>query len=249
MKFVKTPNLPEAGKLALIDYRIEGQLLKELEKRNIDCLRVNAHEDLYKSVSGHPDMQLHHLGGKDMVYAPGVSTELIKKLETLGYKMIIGSSKMRNTYPYSVAYNVARIGDFVLHNFEYTDEVLLAEFEKRGLKRIKVKQGYAKCSVCIVNKNSIITADLGIARAAREFGIEVLLIPPQRNIVLKGLDYGFIGGSGGLISSKSLAFFGDATLLESYRDILTFTEERGVEVVSLSNERVQDFGSILVIAQ
>jgi hypothetical protein len=100
-----------------------------------------------------------------------------------------------------------------------------------------------------VDKNSIITADLGIHRAALENGIDSLCIPPQKNIVLKGLDYGFIGGSSGKISERSLCFFGNVEKLDEWEKIVSFAGDRGVDVISLGDSPVEDFGSLMVIAE
>ena len=45
-----------------------------------------------------------------------------------------------------------------------------------GYEIINVKQGYAKCSICVVSDNAIITADKGIAKAAIQNRIDVLEI-------------------------------------------------------------------------
>jgi len=108
-----------------------------------------------------------------------------------------------------------------------------------------VNQGYAKCSVCILNKEAVITSDLGIYRAALGKNIDVLLIPPQRSISIPGYDYGFIGGSTGLVSSKKIAFTGDLKTLDSWESILLFLQKYGITPVTLGASAVLDLGSLI----
>ena len=76
-------------------------------------------------------------------------------------------------------------------------------------------------------------------------GIDSLLIPPQKNIRLRGYDYGFIGGCTGLISETQMAFAGDFNLLNSSEIIGKFLEKHGVKPVSLDNSCIHDIGSII----
>lgn len=231
--------------IVIVDSRIGQTNLTSLQKLNRKTILVPLNKSLYNAVAGHPDMQVFILDNKNILVSPDANISVANELRSLGVNVIIGQTKLIDKYPYNIAYNAAKVGKFVFHNFSYTDPTLIQEIEKRNLKKIPVKQGYTKCSICIVNENSIITADTGIYKAASENGIEVLLIPPEKGILLKGLDYGFIGGSTGLIEENKLAFLGDAQELFSYNEILKFTKERDVEIISLSKNEVEDFGSIL----
>ena len=52
--------------------------------------------------------------------------------------------------------------------------------------------------MAVVSNKAIITSDKVIAHEAKKVDLDVLLIPPG-DIILPGLDYGFIGGCCGLI--------------------------------------------------
>lgn len=249
MNFLKTPNLPQRGAVALVDNRCGSTYCEALEKLGINLVLVPPSGNLYDAVSAHPDMAFHDLGEGNMIYEPAADTKVLKRLKDLGVNLIEGSSGLLPQYPKSVSYNAARVGDFVFHNFKYTDSILLQEIEKRALKKIHVNQGYSKCSICIVDENSIITADTGIHRAATDNGIDSLLIPPQEKILLKGLDYGFIGGSTGKISEDMLCIFGNIEKLTEWEKIISFVEERDVKVVSLGHGAVEDFGSLIIIGE
>ena len=77
-----------------------------------------------------------------------------------------------------------------------------------GLELIPVKQGYAKCSLCIVSENAVITADEGLAYTLCRAGLDVLKIIPGC-IRLPGYGYGFIGGCCGKLDAATMAFAGD----------------------------------------
>ena len=109
---------------------------------------------------------------------------------------------------------------------------------------INVKQGYCKCSICIVDDNSIITSDEGIYKEVIKYGIDCLLIQ-KGHIDLFELDYGFIGGCSGLISDKTLMFFGDIKKHPDYNKINTFVSSKNKTIISLSDENLLDLGSLI----
>jgi len=249
MDFLKMPNLPKNGGTALIDKRCSSEFRDSLEGLDIDLIPVEPCNTLYEAVSSHPDMLFHDLGEGYIVYAPGVDLSTLHKLKEKGFTLIEGSTGLTSNYPADICYNAARVGNFIFHNFKYTDKTLLLEIEKRNLTKIQVEQGYSKCSICIVDDDSIITADKRIHEGALKNGIASLLIPPQKNIRLTGLNYGFIGGCSGMISENKLCIYGNAESLTEWDKIKTFTKDRGVEVISLGKGEVEDMGSILVIME
>jgi hypothetical protein len=249
MKYVENPNIPENKvELAIIDGRIDTRLSEGLSKSKINIIKTKAHPSLYASVAYHPDMFLHHLGGRDIVYAPGTDTGILHELEEYGFRLIRGDSELISRYPGDISYNVARIGRYAFHNTKYTDKTLKDWFFKYDVELIHVNQGYAKCAISIVDENSIITMDRGIAGIAEKKGFDVLIIE-EKDILLPGLDNGFIGGSTGLIHRKKWAIAGDITALSSYCQISDFLKSKGIEIISLSNEQVVDIGSLLPIAE
>lgn len=249
MDFLKTPNSPINGGTALIDERCSPEFRNSLEGFGLELISIKPCKNLYDAVSSHPDMLFHDLGEGDLIYAPEVDLYTLDMLKKKGFTLIKGSSELTAIYPSDICYNAARVGKFIFHNFKYTDRTLLSEIEKRNLTRVQVEQGYSKCSICVVDENSIITADKGIHAAAVKFGIDSLLVPPQKNIRLKGLGYGFIGGSSGKIAKNRLCIYGNAENLSECDYIKTFAKDRGVEIISLGEGEVEDLGSILVIME
>lgn len=246
MEFIQVPNLPDAPAAAvLMDGRIGEKIEKSLTEAGILVLKTAAHTGIYEAVCFHPDMLLHHLGCNDMVYAPGTDGVLLDALAKLGFRLIPGLSRLSSKYPFNIAYNVARVGNLAFHNEKFTDPVLKMELDKRGVEFVDVKQGYSKCSISVVSQNAIITSDCGIERAAVKKGLDVLLLPPEEGIRLPGLDYGFIGGSTGMLDKRLWAITGDAQNLKSFYKIHDFLTAKEVKIISLSDEYIVDVGSII----
>lgn len=246
MKFVDNPNIPVKPLcIALVDGRIKKVFENKLTDMGIRAVKTEKYEGLYEAISFHPDVLYHHLGGNKIVYAPGGSKRTNMVLENLGFQLIPGSTRLGEQYPFNIAYNVARVGNVAFHNLKYTDPVLAKELISKGVELVHVNQGYAKCSVSIVDGNSIITSDRGIAKAAGEKGLDVLLTEPEEGIKLPGVKYGFIGGSSGLIDEKKWLITGDIFRLKSSKKIIQFLQKRCIDVVYLPCEPVIDIGSII----
>ena len=183
----------------------------------------------------HPDMFCFKSKKNKWVFYEGIT-------HGLNIDAVTVKSPVSCVYPRDIGLNAAVVGDYLICNVKYTDETVLEHADKI----IDVKQGYAKCSVCMVDENSIITSDAGIYSAAKKNNIEVLLIS-KGHITLDGYNYGFIGGCSGLISKNKLAFTGSIAVHPDYEKIKKFCEGRGVEIVSLSNEKLYDYGSMFIV--
>jgi len=109
---------------------------------------------------------------------------------------------------------------------------------------IDVKQGYSKCSICVVDENSVITADQGIAKKiSKEKGPDCLLISPG-HIILERHEYGFIGGSCGLIGNE-IVFNGDISLHPDFKRISNYIKSRGLSLKWFPGREPEDIGSLL----
>lgn len=246
MFFVAKPNLPENSvNLAVVDGRISGEAEGELSNLGVKLLKLQPHRSLYAAVCSHPDMLLHHIGGEKIVYAPGTDPTLLAALMTYGFKLLKGESTLHPAYPADIAYNIARVGSRYFHNLKYTDPVIKKQLEKLGVEPVHVEQGYSKCSVLPIDVNSIITSDAGIAKAAEKKGLEVLLVDCERSIRLPGLNYGFIGGAGGMLGGSVCALNGGTDTLSCSEAISAFVSKKNIIIKGLSDDQVTDIGSIL----
>jgi len=247
---VQIPNLPTSDVVTLIiDARAPQKIKEMLMQRKISIVQTSAHPDVYPAVAYHPDIMLHHIEGNIIVYAPNTPQILIDELRGRGFEMKKGYTLLGNKYPHTIAYNIARVGNYAFHNTTYTDPVVKELLLERGIKLIHVKQGYSKCLTCIVNQNSIITSDMEIYKKASEVGIDVLLIEPDKSIKLEPFDMGFLGGATGLIGKNKLAFTGNVEYHRNFKEILSFLSLKTVDVVMLNDERLIDLGTLTPIMQ
>ncbi len=179
-------------------------------------------------LSGHADLMLLDLGGgRVLTYLDG--------LPDIGLEVVKVEGQGR-VYPEDARLCACVVGRYCIHDFRISDPHIT------GFERIQVRQGYARCSTCVVDERSVITSDAGIAKAAARHGIDVLGIRPGY-IELEGFDTGFIGGASFKISPDRLAFTGR---LDSHPDVArikSFLRERGVEPVYLTDNPAFDIGS------
>ncbi len=247
--FLDIPFIPKKPiSLALVDSRYKARLEGFFIKNKIIPIFVEKCTALYPAISCHPDIQCHPLGGNRIVIAPNASQSLKNQLIQHKFEIIVGNTRLESNYPNNIAYNVARIGRFAFHNMKYTDPILKEELEAQGVELIHVNQGYAKCSVAIVDEDSMITSDKGIANAAKEIGFNVLLINPGF-IELPGLNYGFIGGATGLLSQDKLGFAGNWKTHKDSRKIENFLRQRNKIPVALDMDPLIDVGSIIPLKE
>lgn len=245
MKFLNIPNLPKKKvKLVLVDGRINYHLQSKFMLLGIDYIKTKPINSLYPAISCHPDVCFHHLEKNIIVHAPEVCKKTLKKLCDFGFQLLEGKSQLTSKYPKNICYNGARIGRYFFHNTKYTDDIIMNYLKEREIEIIHVNQGYTKCSISVVDENSLITMDKGIAKTAEKKALDVLLIE-EDGIVLEGLDKGFIGGCTGLIDKDKWAICGNIEKLKSEKKIRDFLSKKGIEVVSLGDENPVDIGSII----
>lgn len=245
MIFLNTPYIPEQQiKMVIVDYRIDREVESTLINNGIEVIKTCECASLYESIKGHPDIHIHHISSDKIVVAPNVFSYYKDVLSKKGFAIIKGDTWLSRNYPDNIAYNVLRISNLAFHNTKHTDKKIKMAFDKEGIKLIHVNQGYTKCSVCILDKNTAITSDKKLKDELEKNNIECLYINPG-GIALKGLNYGFIGGATGLLDNKIIAFTGDFSNLKDYNIIMQFLSQKGFIVKSLSKKQIIDLGSII----
>jgi hypothetical protein len=141
------------------------------------------------------------------VFISSATVSLKQKLMQHDFKITELPYSISSPYPNDVRLNALILGDNAIVNQLTIGKEILDYIISKNYRIISVKQGYAKCSTVVIDENSIITSDNGIARAAEQAGIEVLKIT-EGFIRLKDFEYGFIGGACGKISKNKIAFCG-----------------------------------------
>lgn len=157
---------------------------------------------------------------------------------------------LSSVYPGDCRYNAACTGKFFIHRLDITASELLAAAKAScgdELQLINVRQGYAKCSTVIVDEDSIITYDKGIAKPCEAAGMNVLLVEPCF-VKLRGANTGFIGGASGRVNDE-IVFNGDLSAHPNFGEIAGFIEERGLGCKWFESYELEDIGSIITVTK
>lgn len=223
-----------------------------LYKRGIEIIRPVRSSILPEPTSSHADMLMTYFGDGEIALSP---EEASLKNELKQYGCVYFGNEETQTgpelspeYPGDALYNVCIIGNRIItgkHSL-ITNKYFKTRYHEREI--ITVNQGYTKCSICVVNMNTIITEDSGVAKVLESNGIEVLLIEPGY-VSLPGYDRGFFGGCCGLISKNVMAFNGDLDLHPQSKIIREFLLKHHVEVLNLSSGQLTDIGSFIQLRE
>lgn len=227
----------------IIDIRTPEEVCKNLKKLDVDLLQLPATDRIAWPISAHPDMQLF-IHNKNAFVHPHIDKSFLRELERYCSINLCGS-ELYHDYPRDIAYNIAFTGRFALHRLDCTAPAILDYLNRMNTHLINTRQGYSKCSTLIIDDTSIITADSSIDRTARTSGMNSLLISTG-HVDLPGYKYGFIGGATGRFMDMVL-FTGHIDGHPDRESIYEFIESRGLKVKVLSNLKVLDTGSILVV--
>ena len=191
-----------------------------------------------KSVSSHPDMQIHFISDAAAVCEPTLF-EYYRRVLPDYISLKKGSVKIGRTYPENCAYNIARIGSDILCNTKYAEKSILDYYKKQNYHIIHINQGYAKCSICPINDKAFITEDKGIFGTVSKIdGIKPILIEVGE-VSLDGFEYGFIGGASGT-AEEAVLFSGRVS-----KNIAEIVKNEGRSVTILSDVALRDIGSII----
>ncbi|MBU3203435.1 DUF6873 family GME fold protein [Clostridium algidicarnis] len=231
-------------KVAIVDFRISKEEIKSLEGLNIKVLKCPYYSGVYEAICGHPDIQINILSKSDIMVHPKINENFIKELSKLGYNVHLSSKDIGFNYPENIILNALNTEKFFLHNLTYTDKNLLNYIEDKKL--LNVSQGYTKCSTAIISKEAFLTNDIKIKESLESLGADVLLLPPG-DIELHPLNYGFIGGTCGLIDKNTLAFFGSLDKYIYGDKVKSFLKKHNITPFYLKESALTDRGSLFII--
>lgn len=219
-----------------------GRLKEYLKSKGFELVEVKKTEAVYDAVSAHCDIYLCKICG-ELVVAP-VQVPLIRdELKRCGISYHQGAGDIGYRYPENIRYNAAQVGRHLIHDTRHTDSVILNIAREHGIKPIRVKQGYTKCNLVVVDDNSVITSDRGLAAAMEKHGIDVLLIT-QGHVGLPGFPYGFLGGASGKVGCEVI-FNGNLSAHPDFESIREFIRQRGQGVVWFEEYPLEDIGSVI----
>lgn len=230
-----------------VDYRITKEELNNLFKLNMNPILVPKCDSVYEAINGHPDIQLNILKNQSsnkIIIQRNISQNFKDILILNNIDFIVSKKSLLYAYPNDIILNSLILENYFIHTLKFSDENLLNSQNKKI--HIDVPQGYTKCSILPIREKALITSDKGIYNALKNYDFDILLLPPG-DISLPSLNYGFIGGVGGMISTNKMAFFGD---LKSYNwgdDIKKFLYKYDVSPIALKKGKLIDRGSLLTL--
>lgn len=219
----------------LVNKDISQNILDNL--RDFEVYFTEEVKEIKNSLSKHPDMQLFYLKERN---------EYVCDLRVIDhYKKFL--DKVRPTfyyghaYPHYISLNAVTFGNYFMHNLPYTDPYVLNHYRELKYKFIQVSQGYTKCNT-LCGEGFLITSDKKIYDKSKNL-TDALLIEPG-NIKLKDFNYGFIGGATGVLKGE-VYFTGKFIDNKMEDEVLGFLDKRNVKYHFLSEDPIEDFGSIL----
>ncbi len=221
------------------DRLIIGSRYRKLLESAIDgeVIWIPDNPDLDERLAGHADLSVFNTK-KGMVFASNhlkcaLNSELTRFLT-------LNQSKK---YPDDAKLNISLVGNKAFMNKDIIDDCVFRFLKEGEYEIINVKQGYCACNILKIDDNSLITSDVGIAKAAQQNRIDVLQIEPG-HIKLDGFDYGFIGGSA--FSNNGIVFFtGTLDYHPNCREILDFIEKKGLKYHYLTDLPIFDIGGAI----
>ena len=232
-------------KIAIVDSRIEKDAERALSDYADKIIKLPPFKRLQEPVSAHPDMLMFPTENSiitDKQYVKE-NAEIFREIsEWSGRRIVLCNKAFSPSYPDDVKFNCFAVEKTLFGLAASLSEKVLEWAEENCVSVKNVKQGYAKCSACIVSENAVITEDTSIERAMVENGIDVLRVTSGQ-VALDGYDRGFIGGASG--SDRENVFFcGDISRHPNYVEIESFCRRHGKNCVSLGNVRLYDIGTI-----
>lgn len=248
-RFVSESNLPQVCSSLIYGEKYAQKLGKPLGSLHIESIFLPDNPYIYPRLSGHADLSVLHAGGEKFFLAPYLKgSAFAEKLQARGAKLCFPDLRQGRDYPQDAQLNMCILGKHVICNPKTADASIVDYLTNSGMKLISTRQGYSRCVVCVVDADSIITEDRGIAAAAEANGLHVLLIKPGY-VRLDGYPYGFIGGAAFKPAAGQLAFTGNIDAHPDREAILSFLSERGIEPVFLTRESAFDIGSAIPILE
>lgn len=229
----------------ILSYKADPKLINILEKFNIEIILTKAHPFLPKEIDDHPDMTVLPLDKESFLVEKNHYHYYSEKLLKFGKKIIATEESVKDNYPYDIRLNIAQTENYFFGKEDYIDAKAWEYLERNGKEFYPVNQGYANCSSMIV-KNTMITQDKSIYKAAVKKNLEAYLLP-QGGIALPGYSTGFIGGTYGMINDTVMVFYGDLDRFEHHKTLRSILEKKSIELLYPKGIDFFDRGSMIGI--
>lgn len=243
--FLKNPNLPQRKVTTVFANCDDNTLEKAFEELSVKVVKPTQSELLEAPVRLHADILANYVGNNTFL-VDYHQNELIEFVEQSG-GMVKIINNIKSPYPNDCLLNFADIGDYIICNKSNLSQKILEALPQKQI--IDVNQGYSKCSVCIVNHNTIITDDISIYNAVSQYAHIKSLLVEKGSVRIEKYDYGFFGGCCGLIDKDLLLFNGDLSTHNDFRNIIEFLNINNVNYIDVKGKPLTDIGSIIPITE
>ena len=225
-------------KRLLVDKNISNDSAEYLKSLGFTLIYSTLIDDITNSTSTHPDMQFVRIDNKKAIVASQSLNYYKDKLPDFD---LVTANNIKSPYPYDTALNFVIIDNEAICTKHQFDIINLQKYNCHF-----VNQGYTKCSICILNKNAVITGDRGIVKSLENSPIKVYYLPCNE-IKLTGYNNGFWGGSTGLIANNKLYFNGNIENLSCYQQLIEILKQEKIEPVYHKKTDIYDNGSIILL--
>lgn len=252
-KILSTPLLPENSvKTVLISGEYPEFINRLKDNYGIEALIVNKNPELDIAISSHADCCFLQLDKYNLFIDDNNYDHIVNFLTSKGLgikqEFKITTERVFSPYPSDVPLNAKVIGNRVLCNAKYLSESVKRTISSCGFELINVKQGYAACSTVVINYNALITDDESIYASSKSNGIDCILIS-KGSVELKGYNYGFIGGTCGMIDKNLIAFTGSINHHTDAELIVNFLNKYNVRYIELTDGPLVDIGGIIPLTE
>ncbi len=239
-------------KYVIIDKRMRDIEKEKIKQLGFEIIEIEENNELYPEISSHVDISCLKINKNliiDKYQYEKINKKSCSNIDIKGYK---GNSNLQKKYPNDIAYNVAIVGNNAIHNFKYTDKKALEILKKEKFNLIHVNQGYANCSIAIIDENSVITTDKGIYNNLIDYDFDILFMEDFLDIkLLNGNNYsikkGFIGGAISKIENY-IFVSGDLNKIDKDNKIRKFIINKGLKIIEFEGLDVIDYGGIICIS-
>jgi len=227
---------------AIIDSGLPRRSRQELAHHVDEIVEISGYPFIRNSFRHHPDLHFCY-EGKTLFYNPYYE-KIAARMGRAGVRIKKGAAVPAGGYPGDTAYNVLRSGRHAFHDFRYTDPGLLSVLRKK-YALVHVSQGYANCSSLDID-GTLFTSDGGIRKACEGLELPVFHFD-NRDILLPGYPYGFLGGCCGKLDG-TFFFTGDPGRHRDGKMLLDYLDRKKISWIALPGGKMRDAGSIIFVS-
>ena len=252
-KLPTKPLLPD-DKVAtvLISSEYPDIALKLRQLFGVQTIEIPYADKLSSDISTHPDCRFLQISSNCIIIDESIKPPIVKKLTIGGLmekvRIIVSEKHVESPYPGDVKLNVTVANKKIICNTKYIDNSIRKFAEMHLFDLIHANQGYSACSVILLNDNALITDDESIYYAAESIGFDCLLIR-KGSVKLKGHEYGFIGGTYGMMNKNLIVFTGRLDTHVDSNLIKDFLLKHNIDYVELTDGSLIDVGGIIPLTQ